>query len=87
MQLIHKYAKAMDANEEGVAVLLNTLEKNKATVIWVSDDGETLAEITYQGIENDLIGRFDTFTFSPEYSRAWFLNQQYGEIYSADWPL
>ena len=84
---LYKYAKAMDANEEGVAVLLNTLENNKATVIWVSDDGETLAEITYQGINNELIGRFNSFTFSPEDSRAWFLNQQYGEIYSADWPL
>ncbi|TVQ73093.1 MAG: hypothetical protein EA363_03625, partial [Balneolaceae bacterium] len=84
---LYNYAKAMDANEEGVAVLLNTLEKNKATVIWVSDDGENLAEIIYQGIENDLIGRFNTFTISPEDSRAWFLNQRDGEIYSADWPL
>lgn len=84
---LDNYAKAMDANEEGVAIVLNTLEKNKATVVWVSDDGENLAEIIYHGIENDQIGLVDTFTFSPEDSRAWFLNQQDGEIYSADWPL
>ncbi len=28
---LYNYAKAMDANEEGVAIVLNTLEKNKAS--------------------------------------------------------
>lgn len=84
---LYNYAKAMDANEGGVAILLNTLEIDHATVIWVSDDGENLVEIKYHGIENDQIGLFDTFSFSPENSRAWFLNRRDGKIYAAEWPI
>lgn len=81
------YAKTMNANENGVAVLLNTPEGNPVTVAWVPDDGSRLDVITFPGLDQEEFGFLGSFSVSVADGRAYFLNVQDGIIYKAEWPI
>lgn len=81
------YAKAMDANENGVAVLLNMTKGEPVTVAWVPDDGSRLDVITFPGLEQEELGFMGSLSVSDDDSRAYFLNVQDGIIYEAEWPI
>lgn len=83
------YAQDMYANEEGVAVLLNGLEDQPVKVVWVSNNGDKPTVITFRGIKNKPY-QPESFTISDdsfEKSFIFFVNDQDGEIYRAEWPL
>lgn len=84
-QLFH-YARALDANDQGAAVLLNMPEGKPVTAAWVPVDGSGVNLITFPGLSADEFGLFGSFAISEDNTRAYFLNIQDGIIYEAEWP-
>lgn len=84
---LFNYAKAVDAHENGIAVLLNMPEEYPVTVAWVSNDGIRMDVVTYRGLDQEKLGYLSSFSVSPSDKRAYFLNSQDGIIFEAEWPL
>ncbi|SHE30125.1 hypothetical protein SAMN05443144_1012 [Fodinibius roseus] len=83
LEFIH--ARRMATNEGGVAILLNTLENQPVTVVWVTDDGQDGTIVSFPEIDNDLLGL--TFTISADGSYIYFSDALDGELYRAEWPV
>ncbi|MEX0660929.1 MAG: 6-bladed beta-propeller [Balneolaceae bacterium] len=81
------YARAIDALEEGVALLLNMPEDNPVTVAWIPEDGSRIDLIKIEGLNMDVQGFMEGFTVSPGDQRAYYLERSIGTIYEIDWPL
>ena len=81
------YAKAMEASENGVAVLLNLPNGEPVTIVWVSDDGSGLDVVTIESIEQSELGMWPSFTLSSSVGKIWMLNTEEGIIYESEWPL
>ncbi len=86
---LFKYATSIDANENGVAVLLNMPDGDPVTAVWVPEDGKRMDVLTFSGLEQEEFRFFESgiFTVNPTGSRAYILNTQDGIIYKAEWPL
>ncbi|MCC5906912.1 MAG: hypothetical protein JJU13_11930 [Balneolaceae bacterium] len=85
-QLFH-YAWALDSNDQGVAILLNMPEGEPVTAAWIPASGNELHLVTFPGLETDGFGLFGMFAVSEDNSRVYFLNNQMGIIYEAEWPV
>jgi len=85
-RLFH-YAWAIDANEYGVALLLHLPEEEPVTAAWVPADGGEIKLVSFPRLNSEVLGLFGTFTVSPDNSRVFFLNNQDGIIYEAEWPV
>lgn len=81
------YARAMDAFEDGVALLLNLPEVQPAIVVWVPEDGSTIDLVKVEGITLDVHGFMEGFTVSPDGQHAYYLERSSGTIYQFKWPL
>ncbi len=81
------YAWTIDANEYGVALHLNVPEEEPVTAAWIPADGSEMKLISFPGLNSEVSGLFGTFTVSPDNSRVYFLNNQDGVIYEAEWPV
>lgn len=81
------YAEAMDAREDGVAILLNMPEGSPVAVCWVSEDGTDMNVITYPEVDKEEGYGLGAFTVSPTDKRAYFLDTQNAIIFEAEWPL
>lgn len=81
------HARAMDANEEGVAILLNLPDDQPLTIAWVPADGNTIDLIEIEGISLDFSGSMVGFTVSPDGRHAYYLEPNIGTIYKIEWPL
>ncbi|MEX2362016.1 MAG: hypothetical protein WD597_00280, partial [Balneolaceae bacterium] len=84
---LFNYAKAIDASEEGVAVMLNMPEEYPVTVAWVPKEGDRMDVVTIEGLDQEEIGFLGSFSVSPSDSKIYFLNIRQGLIYEADWPV
>ncbi|MGF1670149.1 MAG: 6-bladed beta-propeller [Balneolaceae bacterium] len=80
------YARAIEAYEEGVAVLLNMPEGFPVTVAWGSSDGNETSLISFKGLEQEEFAFPGSFSISHKNKRIYFLNNQEGIIYKAEWP-
>lgn len=85
-RLFH-YAWAIDANEYGVALLLHLPEEEPVTAAWMPADGGEIKLVSFPRLNSEVLGLFGTFTVSPDNSRVFFLNNQDGIIYEAEWPV
>jgi hypothetical protein len=81
------YAWAIDANEYGVALLLNLPEREPVTAAWIPADGSEMKLLSFPGLSSNVLGLFGIFSLSPDNSRVYFLNKQDGIIYTAEWPI
>lgn len=81
------YARAMDASEEGVAMLLNMPEDHPVTVAWIPDDGSRIDLVEIEGLKMDVQGFMEGFTVSPDDQRAYYLERGMGTIYQIEWPF
>ncbi len=81
------YARAIDAHEKGVAVLLNMPEGDPVTMAWVPDDGASLDVVTFRGLDQEKTGYQGSFSVSPLDKRIYFLYSREGLIYEAEWPV
>lgn len=84
---LYNYVKAMDANEFGVAVLLNMSEGSPVTVCWVPDNGKIMKVISFPDLDKITGFGIGSFSVSPADQRAYFLNNREGIIYEAKWPI
>lgn len=81
------YARAMDALEGGVALLLNLSEDQPLIVAWVPEDGSKISLVTVEGITLDAQGFKEGFTVSPDGQHAYYLERNSGTVYQFNWPL
>ncbi|TVR26784.1 MAG: hypothetical protein EA390_14410 [Balneolaceae bacterium] len=81
------YAQAMDALDDGVALLLNLPNEQPLTIAWVPEDGNTIDLIEVEGISLDVRGFMVGFTVSPDGQHAYYLERNIGTIYKIEWPL
>ena len=81
------HARAMDASEEGVAMLLNMPEIKPAVVAWVPADGSGVEIITIENLELNKFGFMGMFTLSIEDQTAYYLERDTGTVYQFEWPL
>ena len=81
------HARAMDANESGVAILLNMPDDKPLTIAWISVEGNTIDLIEIEGISLDFSGSMVGFTVSPDGRHAYYLDPNIGSIYKIEWPL
>lgn len=81
------HARAMDANESGVAILLNMPADQPLTIARVSADGNTIDLIEIEGISLDFSGSMVGFTVSSDGRHAYYLEPNIGTTYKIEWPL
>ncbi len=81
------HARAMDANEEGVAILLNMPDDHPLTIAWVPEGGNTIDMIEVEGLSLDVRGFMVGFTVSPDGQHAYYLERSIGTIYKIELPL
>lgn len=84
---IFMYARAMDALENGVALLLNMPDDQPLTVAWIPEDGNTIDLIEVEGITLDVRGFTEGFTVSPDSQHSYYLERDMGTIYQIEWPI
>ncbi|WP_158551400.1 6-bladed beta-propeller [Rhodohalobacter sp. SW132] len=81
-----QYATQIEADEDGVAILLSTLEPNPVTIAWLPNDGSSMQEIQFPGLD-EYEARPRSFTISDDGSTIYFTAAMDGSVYSANWPL
>lgn len=81
------YARAMDALEGGVVLLLNLPDDQPLIVAWVPEDGSKISLVTVEGITLDAQGFMEGFTVSPDGQHAYYLERNSGTIYQFNWPI
>lgn len=81
-----QYATQIEASASGIAILLSTLEPNPVTVAWLPDDGSSIQEIQFPGLE-EYEARPRSFTISNGGNTIYFTAAMDGSVYTADWPL
>lgn len=81
-----QYAADIEATEDGVAILLNTLETYPVTVAWISNNGSEIEEIQFPGLDS-FEARPRSFTLSDSGDSIYFTAAMDGSVYRADWPL
>jgi len=88
MPTMFTYAWSIDANDHGVAVLLNMPDQEPLTVAWVPDDGTGMDVIIFREF-NELNIQFPglLFTVSLDNQRVYFVDYPSGTIYQAEWPI
>jgi hypothetical protein len=87
-QYSFNYGNDIQANENGVAILLNVLDDQPVTVVWVPNNGESVTVVAFHGVENIQPFRvLRHFTISDDESFIFFVRGMDGEIYRAEWPL
>jgi len=79
-----QYAAKIDTTDNGVALLLNTVDPNPVTVLWVPDDGSEIQEIQFPGLET-AESRPRSFTISKEESTIYFAGTMEGIVYNSEW--
>jgi len=83
----YQYARALDANDQGAALLLNMPEGKPVTAAWIPADGSGVKLVAFPGLSADEFGFFGPFAVSEDNTRVYFLYNQEGVIYEADWPV
>lgn len=81
-----QYANHIEANDDGVAILLATPKTEPATLVWVSNEGSKSATITLDFI-HDAAEKPISFTISRRSDEIYFINPFAGNVYRADWPF
>lgn len=81
------YARAMEAHNDGVAILLNTPKSNLLTLAWIPKDGSKVDIVEVEGITLDSEGFMEGFTISPDKKYAYYLKRSKGVIYQFKWPI
>lgn len=81
------YARAMEALEDGVALVLNLPDDQPFTIAWVPEDGSRIDLVKVEGITPDAHGFMEGFTVSPDGKHAYYLKRSSGTIYQFNWPL
>jgi hypothetical protein len=81
------YARAMDALEDGVALLLNLPDDQSLNVVWVPEDGSKIDLVRVEGITLEADGFMEGFTVSPDGQYTYYLERNTGTIYKFKWPL
>jgi len=84
---VYLYARAMDVQKDGVAVLLNVPEDEPLTFAWVTEDGSKIDLVKVEDITLDSAGFMEGFTISPDGQYAYFLKRSKGIIYRFKWPI
>ncbi|MEX2395811.1 MAG: hypothetical protein WD491_02250 [Balneolales bacterium] len=77
------YSEDIHANEEGVAILLQVIEDEPATIVWVPNDGGNINVVSFPNVKKQQ----RSFTIAHNESYVYFVNTQDGEISRATWPL
>lgn len=80
-----QYAAKIDTTDNGVALLLNTVDPNPVTVLWIPDDGSEIQEVQFPGLESSE-ARPRSFTISGEESTIYFGGTMEGIVYNSEWP-
>lgn len=82
---IFNYVISMATTEEGVAFQLNLTDENAVAVAWVSNDGDDISIVHYEGMEH----RPTQIAVQSDVENPYilFLNFFEGQIHRADWPL
>lgn len=81
------YGRAMDALDDGVALLLNLPDDQPLTIAWVPEDGSNVHLIEVQGLSLDANRFMEGFSVSPDGEHAYYLERRSGTIYQFNWPL
>ncbi len=81
-----QYASQIEAGTGGVAILMSTIEPTPVTVAWLPDDGSSIQEVQFPGLD-EYEARPRSFTISEDGSTIYFTGAMDGSVYSADWPL
>ncbi len=84
---IFVYARAMDALEDGVALLLNMPEDQPVTIAWIPKEGNTIDLVEVEELTLDTRGFMEGFSVSPDGEYAYYLERSSGTIYQFEWPL
>lgn len=85
--MLFTYARAMEAHNDGVAILLNLPKSQPLTIAWIPQDGSKLALIEVEGITLDSNGFVEGFTISPDKHSVYYLKRSTGTIHKFDWPI
>ncbi|MEX1212573.1 MAG: hypothetical protein WEA36_06995 [Balneolaceae bacterium] len=82
---LFNYVVSMTTTEEGVAFQLNLTDENAVAVAWISNDGEDISIVHYEGMEH----RPTQIAVQSDVKDPYilFLNLFEGQIYRAAWPL
>lgn len=81
------YARAMEALENGVALVLNLPDDQPFTIAWVPEDGSRIDLVRVEGITPDAHGFMEGFAVSPDGEHTYYLKRSSGTIYQFNWPL
>lgn len=79
-----QYAAKIDTTDNGVALLLNTVDSNPVTVLWIPNDGSEIQEVQFPGLES-AESRPRSFTISEEESTIYFGGTMEGIVYNSEW--
>jgi len=82
---LFNYAWSLDANEEGVAILLNVPEGESVTVAWIPEDGSKIKLATFPLLNQGKHNMPGSFTISPDNKWVYFLNSIDGVVTRAEW--
>ena len=81
------HAHAMDATDQGVAMLLRMPENQPATIAWVPADGSGVNLITAESLDVSPRGFMGIFALSAKYQTAYYLKRETGTVFQFEWPL
>jgi hypothetical protein len=81
------HAHAMDATDQGVAMLLRMPENHPTTIAWVPTDGSGVDLITAESLDISPRGFMGMFVLSAETRSAYYLERETGTVFQFGWPL
>src|SRR6056297_810905 len=81
------HAHAMDATDQGVAMLLRMPKNQPASVVWVPEDGSGVDLITVESLDVSPRGFMGMFALSGEDQKAYYLERETGTVFQFEWPL
>ena len=81
------HARAIDASEEGVAMLLRMPENHPITMAWIPADGSGVDLITAESLDVSPRGFMGMFALSAKDQTAYFLERETGTVFQFRWQL
>lgn len=81
------HAHAMDATDQGVAMLLRMPENHPTTIAWVPADGSGVNLITAKSLDVNPRGFMGMFALSAEDRTAYYLELETGTVFQFEWSL
>ena len=81
------HARAMSANEDGVALLLTLPENQPTTFAWVPEDGSGVDLITVESLDVNPRAFMGMFALYDGERTAYHLERETGTVFQFEWPL